>query len=58
MTKTFKESMRALGLNKLKPLQRIIVSNDEDGTQVSRLPNNQEMMNKINEIINHINKYC
>lgn len=40
----------------IKPLQRIIVSNDADGTQVTKLPSNEEMMNKINEIIRVVNK--
>jgi len=36
-------------------LKRIIVNEDEKGTQIARLPNNQEMMNKINEIIEYVN---
>lgn len=43
----------------IKPLERIVINNSEDGIQTSRLPNNEEMMNKINEIvncINHLNK--
>ncbi|MCY8549389.1 hypothetical protein MOD25_05665 [Bacillus haynesii] len=39
----------------LEPLKRIIVNEDEEGTQTARLPNNQEMMNKINEIIEYVN---
>lgn len=39
----------------LNELKRIVVSNYQDGTQVSRLPDNEEMMNKINEIIRFIN---
>jgi len=39
----------------IKELQRIIVENREDGTQVTRLPNNEEMMNKINEIVRYVN---
>lgn len=41
----------------IKHLQRIIIESKEDGTQISRLPSNEEMMNKINEIINHVNKH-
>lgn len=40
----------------IKLLQRIIVSNDIDGTQVTKLPSSEEMMNKINEIIRVVNK--
>ncbi|MES9681764.1 hypothetical protein ABWK22_02365 [Gottfriedia acidiceleris] len=39
----------------IESLKRIIVSEDEDGTQTSRLPNNQEMMDKINEVIKYVN---
>lgn len=39
----------------LNELKRIVVSNYQDGTQLSRLPDNEEMMNKINEIIRFIN---
>ncbi|MED2185385.1 hypothetical protein [Bacillus wiedmannii] len=37
----------------MEELKRIIVEDKEDGTQVSRLPNNEEMMNKINELIRY-----
>lgn len=40
----------------IKPLERIIVETKEDGTQIARLPNNQEMMQKINEVINFVNR--
>jgi hypothetical protein len=40
----------------LQPLTRIIVSNNDNGLQTSRLPNNQEMMDKINEIVNFVNR--
>lgn len=40
----------------IKELKRIIVEEREDGTQVTRLPNNAEMMNKINEIVREVNK--
>lgn len=43
----------------IKELERIVVESNEDGIQISRLPNNEEIMNKINEIvrcINHIDK--
>lgn len=37
----------------MEELRRIIVEDKEDGTQLSRLPNNEEMMNKINELIRY-----
>ncbi|MEC2645574.1 hypothetical protein [Bacillus thuringiensis] len=37
----------------MEELKRIIIEDKEDGTQVSRLPNNEEMMNKINELIRY-----
>ncbi|OOR30253.1 hypothetical protein [Bacillus cereus] len=37
----------------MEELKRIIVEDKEDGTQISRLPNNEEMMNKINELIRY-----
>jgi hypothetical protein len=40
----------------INELRRIIVRTDWDGTQVSKLPDNETMMNKINEIIRYINK--
>lgn len=39
----------------MQKLQRVIVGNDGD-LQTSRLPNTEEMMNKINEIVDWINK--
>jgi len=39
----------------IKELERIIVENREDGTQVTRLPNQAEMMQKINEIVRQVN---
>ncbi|UUV47078.1 hypothetical protein [Bacillus phage vB_BanS-Thrax5] len=39
----------------IKELERIILEDREDGTQVTRLPNNQEMMDKINEIVKQVN---
>jgi hypothetical protein len=39
----------------IEPLKRIVVSEDDEGTQTTRLPNNLEMMNKINEIIKYVN---
>lgn len=41
-------------MKKLKEIERVVVENREDGTQVSRLPNTEEVMEKINEIV----KYC
>lgn len=40
----------------MEELKRIVVEDREDGTQVTRLPNNEEMMNKINEIIRYTKK--
>lgn len=37
----------------MEELKRIIVEDKEDGTQTSRLPNNEEIMNKINELIRY-----
>ncbi|OJT57362.1 hypothetical protein [Bacillus licheniformis] len=39
----------------IEPLKRIIVNEGEEGIQTARLPNNQEMMNKINEVIKYVN---
>lgn len=41
----------------IKPLKRIIVEQSEDGTQVSKLPDSETMMNKINEIIKYVNNH-
>ena len=43
-------------MGKIKLLERIIIESNNDGTQISRLPNNEEMMYKINEIINVVNR--
>ncbi|WP_231040450.1 hypothetical protein [Bacillus velezensis] len=40
----------------IKKLTRVIVETKEDGTQITRLPNSQEIMNKINEIIDFCNR--
>lgn len=40
----------------IQPLKRIVESEDANGNQLTRLPNNAEMMNKINEIIRVVNK--
>lgn len=40
----------------IQPLKRLIIDNSDDGLQVTRLPNNEEMMFKINEIIAFVNK--
>ncbi|WP_426940719.1 hypothetical protein ACQCPO_30675 (plasmid) [Bacillus mycoides] len=37
----------------MEELKRIVVEDKEDGTQMSRLPNNEEIMNKINELIRY-----
>lgn len=39
----------------INKLTRIIQESYPDGTQVSRLPNNEEIINKINEIITYLN---
>lgn len=40
----------------IEPLKRVIIENNEDGTQVTRLPNHEEVVNKVNEIIKYLNK--
>jgi len=40
----------------LNELKRIIMNTDKEGIQISRLPNNEEMMNKINEIVRYVNQ--
>lgn len=37
-------------------LQRIVEQNYDNGSQLTRLPNNHETMDKINEIIYIVNK--
>ncbi|MDZ5480427.1 hypothetical protein ACQKN7_28575 [Bacillus cereus] len=37
----------------MEELKRIVVEDREDGTQITRLPNNEEMMEKINELIRY-----
>ncbi|ANN35306.1 hypothetical protein A9498_04020 [Bacillus thuringiensis serovar coreanensis] len=37
----------------MKELQRVVIENLENGTQVTRLPNAEEMMNKINELVRY-----
>lgn len=39
----------------IKELERIVIETKEDGTQTTRLPNNEEMMSKINDIIKQVN---
>ena len=39
----------------VKPLTRVIVQDRPDGTQVSALPSQQMMMDKINELVNYVN---
>ncbi|PFS71214.1 hypothetical protein COK56_29755 [Bacillus cereus] len=41
---------------KIKPLERIVVETDNNGSQITRLPNNEEMVDKINEIIRVVNE--
>lgn len=40
----------------IKELERIIVTENEEGLQTTRLPSNAEMMEKINEIVRQVNK--
>lgn len=40
----------------IKELQRIVEIIDENGTQISKLPSNQEMFNKINELVRVVNR--
>lgn len=39
----------------IEELKRIIVSEDEEGLQTTRLPSQAEMMEKINEIVRQVN---
>lgn len=41
---------------KIKPLERVVVETDNNGSQITRLPNNEEMVDKINEIIRVMNE--
>lgn len=41
---------------RIKPLQRIVIGNEDNGNQTSRLPNQEEMMDKINQIITVVNE--
>lgn len=40
----------------IKRLERIIETDENGNNCTSRLPNPEEMMDKINEIIDHLNK--
>ena len=40
----------------LQPLREVLVETKKDWTHVCRMPNNEEIMNKINEIIDVVNK--
>lgn len=40
----------------IKPLTRIVCERFEDGREITRLPNNEEMVKKINEIVRLVNK--
>ncbi|EML6324910.1 hypothetical protein [Bacillus cereus] len=40
----------------IEPLRRVIIENNADGTQVTRLPNHEEVVKKVNEIIIYLNK--
>ncbi|MEX3713398.1 hypothetical protein ABFV99_13420 [Cytobacillus horneckiae] len=39
----------------IQPLERIVVKNTKDGFQTTKLPSNEDMMNKINEIVRLVN---
>lgn len=39
----------------IKPLEKVFVEEKADGIQMFRFPNNLELMNKINEIVESIN---
>ncbi|MEY8695922.1 hypothetical protein AB9M90_15295 [Bacillus safensis] len=39
----------------IKPLKRVIIKSTEDGIEISRLPNNEEIVSKINEIARFVN---
>lgn len=41
---------------RIKRLERVLVESHEDGTQLSKLPSQQEMMEKINQIIEVVNE--
>ncbi|MEC2867088.1 hypothetical protein [Bacillus thuringiensis] len=43
-------------MSELKELERVVVENLGDGTQITRLPNAEEMMNKINELVRYTNR--
>lgn len=40
----------------VRKLERVVVETREDGTQVTRLPNNKEVIDKINEIIDIVDQ--
>lgn len=40
----------------IEPLRRVIIENNEDGTQITRLPNHEEVVKKVNEIIIYLNQ--
>lgn len=39
----------------IQKLERVIVQTTPDGVQTTRLPNNEEIMHKLNEVIEAIN---
>ncbi|HFJ9370052.1 TPA: hypothetical protein ACGW7B_000528 [Bacillus nitratireducens] len=43
-------------MRKLEELQRVVLETREDGTQITRLPNTEEIMGKINEIVRYCNQ--
>lgn len=43
-------------MTKIKKLERVVEAIYENGSQLSRLPNSEEMMFKINEIIVEVNE--
>ncbi|AVM26155.1 hypothetical protein FZC68_10485 [Bacillus pumilus] len=39
----------------MMPLKRVPVEKAEDGIEISRLPNNEEIIDKVNEIVRFVN---
>ncbi|MCY7679909.1 hypothetical protein MH122_13985 [Bacillus pumilus] len=39
----------------IKPLKRVKIKSTEDGIEISRFPNNEEIVSKINEIVRFVN---
>ncbi|MEH7552845.1 hypothetical protein [Bacillus altitudinis] len=39
----------------IKPLKRVTVKGYENGIEISRLPNSEEIIEKVNEIVRFVN---